>query len=421
MHCPRSTFPDNQNKSPSSQLPRASKQCPGEPVGARPPPGTEPRPEARPPPASPAPGPTAAGGGGSPPQGAPRAPGRGRARPPGSGSAPAPAARRRLRRRRQEKSRPVPTQPPRGADPRAVLAHGHGSPGLKRLPGGGSAAGGSGTAVGAPRGPQRSSLRSPAARPAAPRPGRAAAGPAELPRPRRDAAARLASPRGVAGALRSPAQHKPGLSPSLREVSCHHSGRGKQKLQSREREEKEEGQRKQRSEGHCSPAAPLPSAADSRGWQPAQCRFPICFGGGSAARAAPRNRRTEEQAGEPAPPPLPPVRPCPPAGCTPRPARRRRRRAAEPRPRRGSASRGRAHAPAERLPPPPVAVGASRRSGRAAPVPSCPGRHRLGSVDLQPPPPPPVPFLIAQRRAGCSCKVEGVSLKIQVKDAEEHD
>lgn len=81
-------------------------------------------------------------------------------------------------------------------------------------------------------------------------------------RPPRSASPRLSSPHGVAGALRSPAQHRPGLSPSLREVSCHRSGRGKQKLQSWEREE-EDGQRKRRSEGHCSPAAPLPSAADS--------------------------------------------------------------------------------------------------------------------------------------------------------------
>ncbi|XP_071277727.1 serine/arginine repetitive matrix protein 1-like [Agelaius tricolor] len=208
-----------------------------------------------------------------------------------------------------------------------------------------------------------------------PRPGGAAAGPAE--RPRRDAAARLASPHGVAGALRSPAQHKPGLSPSLREVSCHHSGRGKQKLQSREREE-EERQRKQRSEGHCSPAASLPSATDSRGGQPAQRRLPICFGGGSAARAVPRNRRTAEQAGEPAPPPLPSVRPCPPAGSTPRPARRRRRAPPVPR---------------LRLP------GARAGSGRAAPA--APGGR--GRFPAERPRHPRAPRAALGRSAAAPC------------------
>ncbi|XP_072712078.1 uncharacterized protein [Ciconia boyciana] len=304
--------------------------------------------------------------------------------------------------------RPGPAQPPRGADPRTGLAHGHGRagggrartpavpPGLESPPGRGTPARGSGITV---RGSRRSPLQLYPLLPPRPPPpsdqGQLQPSPAELPpadpapaAAQRLSSPRLASPHGAAGALRSPAQHKPGLSPSLREVSCHHSGRGKQKLQSREQEE-EEGQRKQKSEGHCSPAAPLPSAADlprraARSAPPPHLlRRRLCCTG-SAAEPPDRGagRRASASLPRSLPPSLPACRQPLPAA-----ARPARRSAAEPRPRRGSASRGRAHAPAQRLPPPPVAVGAPRRSGArtwpggcsASPVPrTCGQRGGLG-------------------------------------------
>lgn len=219
----------------------------------------------------------------------------------------------------------------------------------------------------------------------------------------------------MAGALRSPAQHKPGLSPSLREVSWHRSGRGKQKLQSREREEEEEeeGQRKQESEGHYSPARPprrCPRPPPSPGGQPAQRRLPICFGGGSAAQAAPQNRRTEKQAGEPAPPSFLPSLP-PALLLLPAAARPARRSAPEPRPRRGSASRGRARSGRRRWdlpggaaapdPPPPLRARPAAPAGR--------GAARAGlSCSAGP---PCVRLRPLKRGAGCWGEVGGGSCK----------
>ncbi|XP_064503463.1 collagen alpha-1(I) chain-like [Pseudopipra pipra] len=294
----------------------------------------------------------------------------------------------------------VPTQPPRGAGPRTVLAHGYGSSGLERLPGRGIPAGANRhnrAALPAQLSPHscRPSRRPRGAAPAA---------------ARQRSSPRLGSPHGAAGALRSPAQHKRGLNPSLREVSCHRSSWGKQKLQSREREEEEEGKRKRRSERHCSPAAPLPSAADSCGGQPAQRRLPIGFGGASAARAAPRKRRTEEQAGEPAPLSPPCLRPSlPGAGSSPRTARPAA--AAPPSPARAAA-------------PPPGGARTLGPSGSHRPRcpwalpmepprrPSAP-QQRAARAGLSRSARPPLPILTAQRQHAVPVKVGGVSLKTE--------
>ncbi|XP_030303418.1 WAS/WASL-interacting protein family member 3-like [Calypte anna] len=208
--------------------------------------------------------------------------------------------------------------------------------------------------------------------------------PAELPPadPTPAGAQRL-SPHGVARALRSPEQHKPGLSTSLQEVSCDRSGRAKQKLQSWEQdkeEEEEEGQHKQKSEGHRSPAA---RGCRAPGGSPAQRRLPIRFGGGSASQAAPGNRRSEEQADEPA---LSSSLACLPAAA----ARPARRNAAEPRP------RSRPPAPRLRLPGARrgcgrAALGGRRSPGRAAPAPP---------VGERPPLQPCAPHLRTEKRRG---------------------
>lgn len=165
---------------------------------------------------------------------------------------------------------------------------------------------------------------------------------------------RLASPRSVADVLQSPAQREPGRSPFLREVFCRRGGRGKQKLQRVEEEEEEEGQRRQESEGHRSPAAPLPVPAGPAEGSPLSAASPCAPAPAELHRqrrgaAGPRSEQAASQRlFSPLPPCLPPDRP-PARGSHPAAARPARRSAARSRPpARGSASRGRAHAPAQR-------------------------------------------------------------------------